>query len=301
MVERNNYWYSVISYTADFVRNETLNIGLILIQDNGSINFCILDEKSKKLRNFFNSSLEKKNYIRVKNLLNYILDNIYKNIAIGLDLQNSKSLLSQLANNDLSLPPEISISLPKFSQASDADGLFLKLQNTYIGQSFLNQKNNSVNQVKLNVQDIFEKQNLFNTKIKKNVNLQPSKIVAMDYRIDFIFASKNSLNLLQSVPNLNDSTLADWYQKMTTFSSRFDKESNIYILSNLENLSNQQKSDSKNQIKTLRQMINDLNSNDQRVKSIDIDTNNMTELTNNISKEGLDLKYLEKMIDEKTA
>ncbi|CUW19085.1 DUF3037 domain-containing protein [Leuconostoc gelidum subsp. gasicomitatum] len=301
MAERNNYWYSVISYTANLIRNETLNVGLILIKDDGTVSSFIMDDKSKKLRNFFNSNLERKNYVRVKNMVKYILENIYSNITMGLDIQNSKSLLSQLANNSLLLPNEISISQPHFAQTTDADGLFLKLQDTYIGKSFLEQKSNSINQVKLNVQDIFEKHNLINTKIKKNVNLKPSKLVAMDYRIDFIFATKGNLSLLQSVPNLNDSTLSDWYQKMTTFSSRFDEESNIYILNNLETLSNEQNHESKNQIITLKQMIDDLNSNDNRLKSIDITTNKMTDLTNDISKEGLDLKYLEQIISKKTA
>lgn len=303
MDKRNNYWYSVVSYTANLVRNETLNIGLILIKDDGSIRFSLLEDKSKKLRNFFDSSLEKKNYNRVKNLIKYILDNLYTNIATGLDVQNSKSLLSQLANNELSFPAELTIGQPQFAQSFDENDLFLMLQNTYIGKSFLEPKNNSINQIKLSAQNIFEKNNLINTKIKRNVNLKPSKLVAMDYRIDFIFALKGNLNLLQSAPNLNDSTLSDWYQKMTTFSSRFDKDSNIYILNNLETVSITEKrqSKSKDKILTLQQMIDDLSSNDSRVKSVDVGTDKMINLTNDISNQALDLKYLEQMIAIKTA
>lgn len=301
MAERKNYWYSVISYTADFVRNETLNVGLILMKEDGNTNFLILDEKSKKLRNFFDSQLEKKNYNRVKNLITYILDNLYSNTAMGLNVQNSESLMIQLANNYLSLPDEIQISKPYFAQSNDQAELFYQLQKTYIGKSFLSNRTNTKNQVRLNVQNIFEEKNLINKKIKKNVSLQPSKIVALDYRIDFIFATKNNLNLLQSVPNLNDSTLSDWYQKMTTFSSRFDEESNIYILNNLQVLSNLKNDRLEPQLLTLSQMIDDLNSNDSRVKNIDIDTSNMVNLTNDISNNALDLKYLEQMIAKKTA
>lgn len=292
--KQQGFWYSVISYVASSSRNELLNVGLILNSEKDKDTFFdILPATNAKLKYFFTNSTEKENY---KNTLSYMKKLLQmskpNDLGLGLDTHPQKMLLQ--LHGEFGLPNGLFIDLPRYAEAYDKNKLFNQLFEIYLGEAHQKRNIRTV-AIKQRASEYFDSKNLIGSKIKSNVLVSPSKKFPINLKIDFVFGIKDSINLLQSAPNSeNKEVITDWYQKMTTFSSKYEKDSDILIL-NQNTLDNKKGIDSDNNEVIISQMIDDLTSDDERIKLVDMDSE-LSSLTDRIEEKGLNIEEINRLL-----
>lgn len=272
-------WYSIISYTPNLIRNEKINVGIILSYKN-KFYLKTLKYNSKKLKNIFTNRYEINNYKDIINYFTFLIDSISKNelsssLPVGYSgidtlrmLSKHKDVNSELSSNYFSIPEELNFDYPTMAESNDSSDsavskLFNKLINIYVDSEDENKRKHNI--IFQRSSSIFK--NLINeNKIKKNQRIELPTVKSIKYNADFIF-KVNSINLMQASPTLdNERELENWYKKMATLSYKYDETSKIFLLDQ-NSIINDEKF--KNQ-KIYVDMLNDL-LEDKRMKKINID------------------------------
>lgn len=251
MAKREEYKYSIISYNQNLIRNESINIG-ILVFNNELYKYQLISKNSSKINGLAYSKYFKDLFRENIKFINYSLQ--HKTIS-------SLEELNKLSN-------QIRFSSFKKIITSNIDVVFSSLLDEYVGSYYLQKQSLpeivSAKQLALN---IFNKQKILNTKISKNIRIKPNKELNMRINIDFAFSNGNNLNLINAVPT-SQKSIDDWYSKMFLLSKKFEQHGEILLLNNSSTIANKSQE--------VSDMLKDLSSNQQ---VISMDLANPTELT----------------------
>ncbi|WP_283593246.1 hypothetical protein [Limosilactobacillus galli] len=244
MAKRKEYKYSIISYNQNSLRNESINIGLLIFNEN-TYKYKIIPNNSSKINGLAYSQYFKELFKENVKVVNYALKN---GTATSLDQLNK---ISQ----------QIQFSSFRKIITSNINTIFSTLLDEYVGNYYLNSRSTSetvtAKQLALN---IFSKNKVLNTKVSKNVRVKPNRDLNMRINIDFAFANGNNLNLINSVP-ASEASIDDWYSKMFLLTEKFEQSGEILLLSNSSN--------TKTKSEEVSDVLNDLASN-KRVKALDL-------------------------------
>lgn len=244
MAKRKEYKYSIISYNQNSLRNESINIGLLIFNEN-TYKYKIIPNNSSKINGLAYSQYFKELFKENVKVVNYALKN---GTATSLDQLNK---ISQ----------QIQFSSFRKIITSNINTIFSTLLDEYVGNYYLNSRSTSetvtAKQLALN---IFSKNKVLNTKVSKNVRVKPNRDLNMRINIDFAFANGNNLNLINSVP-ASEASIDDWYSKMFLLTEKFEQSGEILLLSNSSN--------TKTKSEEVSDVLNDLASN-KRVKVLDL-------------------------------
>lgn len=224
------FTYSIISYMTDKLKSEVINIGIVLINTTTSnLVYELLPSHNIKLKSLFNNNVEKEIYQSNLSFLKFVLDEQIKKLYSHTSgtISSSKFILS-LTNGDIPIPNNFIISTPRIARGSSEKLLLNKLLNIYIGSRFIKTQTHT-NQIKRTAITALKQTNLLETKVKKNVRIQPVTNLPVNCEIDFVYREENQLQLIQSTPTKDD-MLSAWYQKVAFLSSKFIKENNIFLL-----------------------------------------------------------------------
>ncbi|WCE42653.1 DUF3037 domain-containing protein [Lactiplantibacillus plantarum] len=252
MAQRKKYQYSIISYNQNSMRNESINIGVLLFNNlSQSAKYKIISANSFKIRGLALSQYQKDLFQTSMKYLNYLLNR--------LDDGFSVHLLDNTIENDL--PEQIRFSKPQPVVTANEELLFNQIVSEYVGDEYF-KLDDVVNILtpKEQMIDIFTAHDLLGNQIKKNIKIRPSKSLEIKFNIDFAYGENTTLNLIDSSP-VKESALEDWYVKMVTLSSRYDYDSSIFLINDSKNAINADKK--------VSQMLSDLE-NDTRIHSLDI-------------------------------
>lgn len=244
MAKRKEYKYSIISYNQNSLRNESINIGLLIFNEN-TYKYKIIPNNSSKINGLAYSQYFKELFKENVKVVNYALKN---GTATSLDQLNK---ISQ----------QIQFSSFRKIITSNINTIFSTLLDEYVGNYYLNSRSTletvTAKQLALN---IFSKNKVLNTKVSKNVRVKPNRDLNMRINIDFAFANGNNLNLINSVP-ASEASIDDWYSKMFLLTEKFEQSGEILLLSNSSN--------TKTKSEEVSDVLNDLASN-KRVKVLDL-------------------------------
>ena len=244
MAKRKEYKYSIISYNQNSLRTESINIGLLIFNEN-TYKYKIIPNNSSKINGLAYSQYFKELFKENVKVVNYALKN---GTATSLDQLNK---ISQ----------QIQFSSFRKIITSNINTIFSTLLDEYVGNYYLNSRSTSetvtAKQLALN---IFSKNKVLNTKVSKNVRVKPNRDLNMRINIDFAFANGNNLNLINSVP-ASEASIDDWYSKMFLLTEKFEQSGEILLLSNSSN--------TKTKSEEVSDVLNDLASN-KRVKVLDL-------------------------------
>lgn len=244
MAKRKEYKYSIISYNQNSLRNESINIGLLIFNEN-TYKYKIIPNNSSKINGLAYSQYFKELFKENVKVVNYALKN---GTTTSLDQLNK---ISQ----------QIQFSSFRKIITSNINTIFSTLLDEYVGNYYLNSRSTSetvtAKQLALN---IFSKNKVLNTKVSKNVRVKPNRDLNMRINIDFAFANGNNLNLINSVP-ASEASIDDWYSKMFLLTEKFEQSGEILLLSNSSN--------TKTKSEEVSDVLNDLASN-KRVKALDL-------------------------------
>lgn len=290
MADRKKYQYAVITYLPNKIRNERVNIGVVLSDVAGSDAMIkiIAEHNNSKLRGLIQNKYEQKLYDSSVSYLQYCVDKINNNdLTFSNDSEPIKSIFN-LEQTDR-FPEGLILSKIRTITTANVEMLYSKIIDTYVGNEFFDVAKDKVIDLKMTILNEFNAKNLINTKVKHSFPIQPDKNVDWKINVDFAFSQKKQLNILQTVPT-TESALDTWYPKIKTFTSDFGDESDIiYILSDLSQPIND---DDK-----VAQMINSIGNNN-RVKSIDVSqkSNSISNLTSTINQRADSIAELNKLL-----
>lgn len=285
MEERYPIWYSIISYCPNNVRNEHMNVGVLLGSAEDSIILEYVNPKNKKLSSLFWNSVELEEYASSMSLLNYIiLDSKKRWRHLELPQLNQGSWENFF---DLeSLPFGVTISDTNYAFVSDINTLKNKLVDIYIGQKFLQKKSDSIS-LKKKVYKYFETKPSVAKKLKNNLKITPVKsIPTLKMEMDYTYFSKDDdlAKFIQVAPEKNNRALLNWYKNTSMLLSRNDSFDKLNIILDGKNSSSSVE---------LKQMASDLVSLDSdrtNIIYLDSDINNthsLKSLTDIVSKDAL--------------
>lgn len=277
-MERTKYWYSVISYQTDQLKNERLNVGVIIHSpEKEFLKWYIIDDRNKKLKSILTNSVLQEEY-KVKRAL--------LEIKFEKSLQNSSLISYQVA--DPKLLEYVSIdskdlfifSAKQLVKSANIDSVIKLLLETYVDKLFLD-KEISANGVKQLVKYAFEEYHLLGVKVKSDISITPIKEVDLNYKIDFAY--KNShLHFVQAVPS-NPNKINEWFSKMKLFQHEYKDKNHLEIIFN--NSTNAHSKD-------ISPILSYLNK-DSSTEIINIGSSNFNNYCNNISINSVSIKELE--------
>lgn len=279
MGNRKKYEFSIISYNQNSLRDESINIGAFMFnKEDPEAMYKIIPDNSQKIKGLAINKSQKELF---KSTMNYLDFSLKK-------LRNEFSTILMNETLEKDIPEHIRFSKPKPIITSNEELIFKQLIEEYVGNEYFNLTSKiEMLSPKEKMLNLFNSHNLLNSKVKKNVKIQPSKKVSARLQVDFAFGKNNQLNLIDSAPT-NNRSLDEWYYKMVTFSSKYDPKSEILLLSDSTNPINNDKK--------VTQMISDLQS-DSRIKSVDLsETKDIYSLIDDISNNSVDTRALETLI-----
>lgn len=285
MEERYPIWYSIISYCPNNIRNEHMNVGVLLGSAEDSIILEYVNPKNKKLSSLFWNSVELEEYASSMSLLNYIiLDSKKRWRPLELPQLNQGSWENFF---DLeSLPFGVTISDTNYAFVTDINTLKNKLIDIYIGQRFLQKKTDSIS-LKKKVYKYFETKPSVAKKLKNNLKITPVKsIPALKMEMDYTYFSKddNLAKFIQVAPEKNNQALLNWYKNTSMLLSRNESFDKLNIILDSKNSSSSME---------LNQMASDLaslDSNRTNIIYLDSDISNtrsLESLMDTVSKDAL--------------
>lgn len=285
MEERYPVWYSIISYCPNNIRDEHMNVGVLLGSEKDSIILEYVNPKNKKLSSLFWNSLELEEYASSMSLLKYIVSDSQKRwryVELPKSNQGSWENFFDLK----SLPFGITFSNTSCAFVEDIDILKNKLIDIYIGKKFLQKKTDSIS-LKKKVYDYFETKPSVVKKLKNNLKITPVKsIPALKMEMDYTYFSKDDTlaKFIQVAPEKNNRALLNWYKNTSMLLSRNDSFDKLNIILDGKNSSSSVE---------LKQMTSDLVSLDSdrtNIIYLDSDINNthsLESLTDTVSKDAL--------------
>lgn len=282
-MERTPHWYSVIRFQPNHVRGETINVGVIMHNpSDGTVTRFILDVSNIKLRGFLSNQSKIENYKVQKDFIEYYLNNLDKDHDLLTPNKTEEGFLLKI---DEIFPNDFRLSEPTFALTGQPKLLFDQLLNNYIGTEFLKRNHNSQVTTKSYVKKYFDDRKLIDRKIKSNIKYNPlKKVDSMQLTIDFAY--KNGiLNLMQTVPSSKEQ-FTHWFTKMTTLTKiLMEEELGFYFLYD--------STDELNRDKTISQTMDFFRSSDQRIKGLDIQSNDFNMFCNKIEVEGKNIDEFE--------
>lgn len=241
MASRKEYKYSIISYNQNLLRNEAINIGILIFEEN-KYKYKILPNNSSKINGLAYSQYFKDLFKENIKLLNYYLQNY---------TASSLEELNQISK-------QIHFSTFKKVVTANVQTIFEVLLDEYVGNHYFDEQNKAqVVTAKDLAIKFFNNYNV-SKKVKKNIRIKPNKDLNMKINIDFAYTNGTDLNLINSVP-ASENSIDDWYTKMFLLSKKFDQSGNILLLNN----------SSSTQINEISDMLKDLSSN-EKVNTIDL-------------------------------
>lgn len=241
MASRKEYKYSIISYNQNSLRNETINIGILIFEEN-EYKYKILPNNSSKINGLAYSQYFKDLFKENIKLLNYYLQNY---------TASSLEELNQISK-------QIHFSTFKKVVTANVQTIFEVLLNEYVGNYYFDEQDKAqVVTAKDLAINFFNNYNV-SKKVKKNIRIKPNKGLNMKINIDFAYTNGTDLNLINSVP-ASENSIDDWYTKMFLLSKKFDQSGNILLLNNSSSI----------QINEISDMLKDLSSN-EKVNTIDL-------------------------------
>lgn len=235
MEERKASWYSIVRYCPNNLTGEIVNVGIILhsLGENDIIKYHLIDENSPKIRAITGSQVDINTYKTSKETLEYYLKKSVKNSfgSVG-DVQiaspaDEKFLLGLYEYYN---QKKLTITKPKFSLASNVEGLFNNLFLTYAGKKNLNNEHKQVS-VKRYMKSVFEEKKLLDKKIVHDFTITPIKDLD-NIKINIDFGFKNGVwNYLQAVPSISGPTKnTEWFAKPKFMFENLDKETKVHLL-----------------------------------------------------------------------
>lgn len=241
MASRKEYKYSIISYNQNLLRNEAINIGILIFEEN-KYKYKILPNNSSKINGLAYSQYFKDLFKENIKLLNYYLQNY---------TASSLEELNQISK-------QIHFSTFKKVVTANVQTIFEVLLDEYVGNYYFDEQDKAqVVTAKDLAIKFFNNYNV-SKKVKKNIRIKPNKDLNMKINIDFAYTNGTDLNLINSVP-ASENSIDDWYTKMFLLSKKFDQSGNILLLNN----------SSSTQINEISDMLKDLSSN-EKVNTIDL-------------------------------
>lgn len=269
MAERENYWYSIISYIPSSIRYERINIGAILGNKlNTTYRFKVLPETSKKIKNFLWDSIELKEYSVAIELLNFLINRNFSELTTP-SINSSTNLSSWL---NAKIPSGVVFSKVHFARTDNPNFIFDHLLEKYVDNQFFKENiNNSIVSVKQDVKKYFESKKLLDRKLKTKVTVRPSKKLPLAIKMDYMYLNQldNQVGLVQ-IPSIEN--IIAWYERMYTFLSKADSDNfhlNIILGENDYNNDSQQ----------VQPFVDEFNKS-QNVTKILVPENNNTPLKN---------------------
>lgn len=241
MASRKEYKYSIISYNQNLLRNEAINIGILIFEEN-KYKYKILPNNSSKINGLAYSQYFKDLFKENIKLLNYYLQNY---------TASSLEELNQISK-------QIHFSTFKKVVTANVQTIFEVLLDEYVGNYYFDEQDKAqVVTAKDLAIKFFNNYNV-SKKVKKNIRIKPNKDLNMKINIDFAYTNGTDLNLINSVP-ASENSIDDWYTKMFLLSKKFDQSGNILLLNNSSSI----------QINEISDMLKDLSSN-EKVNTIDL-------------------------------
>ena len=286
MEDRFPAWYSIISYSPNYIRYEKLNIGIIMgVKNELKLNF--LEARNKKLSSLLWSRTERDEYKSSMSLLKFLVSDISKH--------NSKIVPPSLNNGSWNsffavdtLPYGLDFSDANYAMVTNSDDLMRKLIDIYIGNQFFNKKD--VSSLKKSVYSYFDKKQTLANKLRKNIKIAPVKTIAsMRIEMDYVYLhnSTNKPRFIQTVPNNSEKSLYNWYKNVSVLSNRNDNFEKLHLIIGSQS--------SKSYLTETLQMIDDLKvSDNSRIESINFDyenddTTSLEQLAHSIEVNALDI------------
>lgn len=277
-MERLKYWYSIISYQPDYLKNERLNVGVIVHSpEKEFLKWFILDEKNKKLKSILTSTVLLEEYKVRKSLFDIKLENSLKAESI-LSYQVNDSKLLEYINEDNK--KHFLLSSKQLIKSANIEAVFKMLLETYIDKSFLDKEilHSGVKQL---VKYAFEEFDLLGSKVKSDVSITPVKEVDLNYKIDFAY--KNShLHFVQAIPT-NPNNINEWFSKMKLLQNEYRDKNQFEIIYN-----NYAGRDSKDIFNILSYL-----NKDSSTEIINIGSSNFNDYCNHISTNSVPIKEFE--------
>lgn len=259
MASRKEYKYSIISYNQNLLRNEAINIGILIFEKN-KYEYKILSNNSSKISGIAYSQYFKDLFKENIKLLNYHLQN---------HTANSLEELNQISK-------QIHFSPFKKIVTANMQAVFEALLDEYVGNYYFDEQNKAqVVTAKDLAIKFFNNYNVYK-KVKRNLRIKPNKDLNMKINIDFAYTDGDNLNLINSVP-ASENSIDDWYSKMFLLTKKFEQNGSILLLNNSSSI----------QFNEVSDMLKDLSSN-EKVSTIDFGSadgkNNFEEYTRKIQK-----------------
>lgn len=219
-------WYSIIRYSPNNVRGETINVGIILFNaEIGEFQIETLKHTNSKLRSLLPTQKELSVYKLHTDFINHYSKTFLTDITNYKDKLN-QDFFEEFINN---MPKEITFSEPTHANfdSENQEKLLKKLLELYIGKYFLQNTEVTSAKIKNYVRNSFIEEDILETKVKANARIHP--IPNKDFisaNIDFVY--KNGvLNFMQVAPSKENMT--NWFNKINTVIDNYDKETKYHI------------------------------------------------------------------------
>jgi hypothetical protein len=263
--QKHKVYYSIIRYTADEIRNETLNVGALLYCYNErAIRLNILDENSSKLKAILDTKVDLLKYKTNKEVLEFYLNNNKQLLgdvgSINIASYHDENFMDKIFEKKLS--DELFLSKPNFAYTKDIDSFFNSILKRYVGERHIIKEDSITVSAKKYMRNIFEHEKLLGTKVKSDIILNPiENLDDLKIKIDFTF--KNDVwNYMQTIPKISNSNKnTEWFAKIQLMlNSLKSEDAKIHLLykssdiqddTETNNLINYLKSNSNNKIITL--------------------------------------------------
>ncbi|WP_297638011.1 DUF3037 domain-containing protein [uncultured Clostridium sp.] len=202
-VQKKKILYSVIRYTSDIVKGEILNVGLIFHNVGDSeVKYFLLNEKSPKLKCIFTSETEMNIYRTNREVIEEYLKKNAKDMsgivgAISIDSYYSEKFLYKLC--EYSNEEKMLFSEPNIVYTKDCNKLFTVVLNKYVGEKYINKKEQTITAKKY-LKEVFIKNENLKKKVKIDLKIKPIlELEELDLKIDFTFKN-DKWNYIQTVP-----------------------------------------------------------------------------------------------------
>lgn len=218
MDTRKAVWYSIVRYSSDDIRGETINVGLIMhsLDESGKLKYFILEDTSPKIKSISYGRSCSSTYKSYRDILSYYL----QESSCNLEGEVGNTIIGSCYSKDFLEKvhyhyegKKLSLSKPSFALTKNLDMLYETLFETYVGKKYLPSKS-SVKTSKKYIKDLFEERHLLNVKVKSDIEVHPvDKLDILKFKVDFGF--KNGVwNYIQAIPSLKESREAsEWYAK----------------------------------------------------------------------------------------
>lgn len=254
MAKRKQFEYRVVSYMDDPIRFEQINFGLI-IQNIQSKHFeyILTPNDTPKINSLLPTSSKRKLFKLNVNYLRFLLDRLQSE-------GNYNKLTQTLQDIEI---PELIFSSPKPALSDNVSQLLENLADVYIGHQFIarDSVDTTIIEPKVFAEKVVEENDVPKSHYKTNFRVQPERSVPFKIQVDYIYANKDQLEIVNTAPTQLSST-SMWYYRMRSLSDNERFGQKVTILGNTQSEAN---SDS-----TLLQMYQTLHNHNSNVYFVDV-------------------------------